>query len=72
MPRKVSASPTPVRFLCICLPVGQVAFFELAGEVLPTHTSRPTVQSPERLGKIRGLMMADALRLRSEFLPPNA
>ena len=68
----VSASPTPARFLCICLPAGQEAFFKLAGEVLPTRTSRPTVPSPERLGEIRGVMMANALRFRSEFLPPNA
>lgn len=66
------ASATPARFLCICLPAGQEEFFKLAGEVLPTRTTPPTVPSPERLGEIRGLMMANALRFKSEFLPPKA
>lgn len=66
------ASPTPARFLCLCLPAGQEEFFKLAGEVLPTRTSTPSIPSPERLGEIRGLMMANALRFRSEFLPPQA
>ena len=66
------ASATPARFLCLCLPAGQDEFFKLAGEVLPTRTSTPSVPSPERLGELRGLMMANALRFRSEFLPPKA
>jgi len=65
-------SATPARFLCLCLPAGQEEFFKLAGEVLPNRTSKPSVPSPERLGEIRGLMMANARRFRSEFLPPNA
>lgn len=68
----VVASATPARFLCICLPAGQEEFFKLAGEVLPTRTATPTVPSPERLGEIRSLMMANALRFKSEFLPPKA
>lgn len=66
------ASATPARFLCICLPAGQEEFFKLVGEILPTRTAPPTVPSPERLGEIRGLMMANALRFKSEFLPPKA
>lgn len=66
------ASATPARFLCLCLPAGQDEFFKIAGEVLPTRTSLPSVPSPERLNELRGLMMANALRFRSEFLPPKA
>jgi quercetin dioxygenase-like cupin family protein len=65
------ASATPARFLCLCLPAGQEEFFKLAGEVLATRTSTPSVPSPERLGAIRGLMMDNALRFKSEFLPPK-
>lgn len=66
------ASATPARFLCLCLPAGQDEFFKLAGEPLPTRTAAPSVPSAERMGEIRALMMANALRFRSEFLPPKA
>lgn len=66
------ASATPARFLCLCLPAGQEAFFELVGEVLPTRTSIPSIPGPERLADIRRVMLANALRFRSEFLPPKA
>lgn len=65
------ASATPARFLCLCLPAGQDEFFELVGEALPTRTATPSVPSPERLNEIRGLALANALRFRSEFLPPK-
>lgn len=66
------ASAMPARFLCLCLPAGQDELFKLAGEVLPTQTSPPAVPSPERLSEIRGLMMTNALRFKSKFLPPKA
>ncbi|HZY68632.1 MAG TPA: cupin domain-containing protein [Devosia sp.] len=63
------ASATPARFLCLCLPAGQEEFFKLAGELLPTRTSPPTPPTPEVLSERRGIMLANALRFRSEFLP---
>ncbi len=66
------ASPTPARFLCLCLPAGQEEFFRLAGEPLPTRTTPPTPPTPERLAELRTLLAANALRFRSEFLPPRA
>ena len=63
------ASATPARLLCLCLPAGQEEFFTLAGASLPTRTTPPTPPSPERLIELRGLMLANALRFRSEFLP---
>ena len=65
------ASATPARFLCICLPSGQEKFFQLVGEALSTRTSSPTAPRPERVGEIRAVMMANALRFKSEFLPPS-
>jgi len=66
------ASPTPARFLCLCLPAGQEAFFRLVGEPLAGRTTPPTPPSPERLVELRGIMLANAARFRSEFLPPRA
>jgi hypothetical protein len=66
------ASAVPARFLCLCLPAGQEEFFKLAGELLPSRTSVPTVPGPERLAEIRGIMLANAARFHSEFLPPKA
>jgi quercetin dioxygenase-like cupin family protein len=65
------ASAEPARFLCLCLPAGQEEFFKLVGETLPGRTTPPTPPSPERLGELRTIMMANALRFRSEFLPPK-
>jgi len=66
------ASTTPARFLCFCLPAGQEEFFKLAGEPLPERTSTPTRPTPERMLEIRDIMLANAARFRSEFLPPKA
>jgi quercetin dioxygenase-like cupin family protein len=65
-------SPTPARFLCICLPAGQEAFFKLVGEVLPSRTASPTPPTPEVMAERRAIMMANAARFRSEFLPPRS
>ncbi|HEY8357901.1 MAG TPA: cupin domain-containing protein [Ramlibacter sp.] len=66
------ASVTPARFLCICLPAGQEAFFKLVGEVLPTRTTPPTPPTPEVMAERREIMLANATRFHSEFLPPKA
>lgn len=63
-------SPTPARFLCLCLPAGQEEFFKLVGEPLPTRTTPPTPPTPDVLAERRTILMANALRFRSEFLPP--
>ena len=65
-------SPTPVRMLCLCVPAGQEAFFKLVGEPLPTRTTPPTPPTAEILAERRTILMANALRFRSEFLPPKA
>jgi mannose-6-phosphate isomerase-like protein (cupin superfamily) len=62
-------SATPARFLCICLPAGQEEFFKLVGEVLPTRNTRPTPPTPEVMAERRGIMLANAVRFHSEFLP---
>jgi quercetin dioxygenase-like cupin family protein len=64
-------SATPARFLCICLPAGQEEFFKLVGEVLPSRTTPPTPPTPEVMAERRGIMMANAARFHSEFLPPR-
>ena len=64
-------SQTPARFLCICLPAGQDEFFKLVGEVLPTRTTPPTPPTPEVIAERRGIMLANAARFHSEFLPPR-
>lgn len=64
-------SATPARFLCICLPAGQEEFFKLVGEVLPTRTSTPTPPTPEVIAERRAIMLANAARFHSEFLPPR-
>ena len=66
------ASATPARFLCICLPAGQEEFFKLVGEVLPTRTTPPTPPTPEVMAERREIMLANAARFHSEFLPPKA
>jgi quercetin dioxygenase-like cupin family protein len=65
------ASATPARFLCICLPAGQEEFFRLVGEPLASRTTPPTPPTPERMTEIRGIIMANAARFHSEFLPPR-
>jgi len=65
-------STNPARFLCFCSPAGQEEFFKLAGEPLPTRTTPPTPLSPERLVELGGVMLANAARFHSEFLPPRA
>lgn len=64
-------SDQPARFLCICLPSGQEEFFKLVGEVLPTRTTSPTPPTPEVLAERRTIMLANAARFHSEFLPPR-
>jgi quercetin dioxygenase-like cupin family protein len=66
------ASATPARFLCFCLPAGQEEFFKLVGEVLPSRTTPPTPPTPEVMAERRGIMLANAARFHSEFLPPKA
>ena len=66
------ASQAPARFLCICLPAGQEEFFKLVGEVLPSRTATPTPPTPEVMAERRGIMLANAARFHSEFLPPRA
>ncbi|WP_189425177.1 cupin domain-containing protein [Devosia pacifica] len=65
-------SATPARFLCICLPSGQEEYFKLVGEVLPARTTPPTPPSPEVMTERRSIMLANAARFHSEFLPPRA
>lgn len=62
------ASVMPARLLCLCLPAGQEDFFRLAGEPLPSRAASPTPPTPERLTELRGLLVANALRYRSEFV----
>lgn len=62
-------SEMPARFLCICLPAGQDEFFTLVGEKLPTRTTPPTPPTPEVMAERRAIMMANAARFNSEFLP---
>jgi mannose-6-phosphate isomerase-like protein (cupin superfamily) len=64
-------SPGPARFLCFCLPAGQEEFFRLVGEKLPSRTATPTPPTPEILAERRQIIMANAARFRSEFLPPK-
>ena len=64
-------SATPARFLCICLPAGQEEFFKLVGEVLPTRTSSLTPPTQEAMAERRSIMLANAARFHSEFLPPR-
>ncbi|WP_210258570.1 MULTISPECIES: cupin domain-containing protein [unclassified Devosia] len=64
-------SAAPARFLCICLPAGQEEFFKLVGEVLPSRTAPPTPPTPEILAERREILMANAARFHSEFLPPR-
>ena len=66
-----AVSATPARFLCICLPAGQEEFFKLVGEVLPTRTTPPTPPTPEVMAERRGIMLGNAARFHSEFLPPR-
>jgi quercetin dioxygenase-like cupin family protein len=66
------ASPGPARFLCFCLPAGQEEFFKLVGEELPDRTTPPTPPTPEVLAGRRELLLANAARFRSEFLPPKS
>ncbi|MDV3253080.1 cupin domain-containing protein [Devosia sp. BK] len=66
------ASSTPARFLCICLPAGQDDYFKLVGEVLPTRTTPPTPPTPNVIAERRTIMLANAARFHSEFLPPKA
>lgn len=66
------ASAGPARFLCFCLPAGQEEFFKLVGEVLPSRTTPPTPPTPEVLAQRRELMLANAARFHSEFLPPKS
>jgi mannose-6-phosphate isomerase-like protein (cupin superfamily) len=66
------ASARPARFLCFCLPAGQEEFFKLVGEVLPSRTTPPTPPTPEVLSQRRELMLANAARFHSEFLPPKS
>jgi len=66
------ASTTPARFLCFCTPAGQEEFFKLAGEALAGRTTVPTPATPERLAEVRSIMLANAARFHSEFLPPRA
>ncbi len=65
-------SPTPARMLCLCVPAGQEEFFKLVGEPLPTRTAPPTPPTPEVLAERRTILMANALRFRSEFQLPKA
>lgn len=62
-------SSTPARFLCICLPAGQEEYFRLVGEVLPGRTTPPTPPTPEVMAERRRVMLANAARFHSEFLP---
>jgi mannose-6-phosphate isomerase-like protein (cupin superfamily) len=66
------ASATPARFLCFCTPAGQEEFFKLAGEPLAGRTTPPTPPSPERMAELRNIVLANAARFHSEFLPPNS
>jgi len=66
------ASAMPARFLCFCLPAGQEEFFKLAGEPLPGRTTPPTPPAPERMAELRNIMLANAARFHSEFLPPKS
>ena len=65
------ASADPARFLCFCLPAGQEEFFRLVGEPLPGRTSSPTPPTPEVLAERRAIVLGNAARFRSEFLPPT-
>ena len=64
-------SSTPARFLCICLPAGQEEFFKLVGEVLPTRTASSIPPTPEVMAERRRIMLDNAARFHSEFLPPR-
>ena len=66
------ASTTPARFLCLCLPAGQEEFFALVGEPLPGRTTPPTPPTPDVLAERRSIMLANAARFHSEFLPPKS
>ena len=63
-------SDGPARFLCMCQPAGQEEFFRLVGEPLPERTSPPTPPTPEVMAERQKLLADNALRFRSEFLPP--